>query len=331
MRVTLDDVARHAGVSRSAASRALNDRPGVKPDIRARVLAAAQELGFRPSRSARSLASGLSSVIGLVIPTEDLRVDPYGAALTHAVGRAAARRDLGLMLYLARQEPGRTVHHILADGLVDGLLISAVAVGTEWVDDLFDSPLPKVLIGSHPTRTDLLGVSVESVESTAAAVTHLFEQGCQRVGCITGRPDRVDTRMRLDGFRLAHKRARRKVDRDLVVRGDYTRASGLAATERLLDRGVDAIFASNDEMAVAAVWTATHRGLRVPRDVKIVGFDGLSIDELIEPSLTSVVQPFDQIGEAAIDLLEAQIFGTAPAVSVVVEPTLHVGASSMRA
>jgi len=328
LRVTLDDVARLAGVSRSAASRALNDRPGVKPDVRTRVLAAAAQLGFRPNRAARNLASGLSSVIGLVIPTDDLRVDPYGAAITHAVGRAAAHRDLGLMLHLAREEPGQTVHHILADGMVDGLLISAVAIGPGWVDELLDAPLPKVLIGSHPTRTDLVNVTVENVESTAAAVTHLFEQGCERVGCIAGRADRVDSRLRLDGYRLAHKRAGRKVDRALIVRGDYSRASGLAATDRLLDRGVDAIFASNDEMAVAAVWTVTHRGLRVPRDVKVAGFDGLSIDELIEPTLTTVAQPFDQIGTTAVDLLEAEIYGLADGRPVVVEPTLHVGGSS---
>ena len=85
-RVTLDDVARMSGVSRSAASRALNDRPGVRPDVRERVNRIAEHLGFRPSRAAQNLASGLSSVVGLVIPSADLRVDPYGAAMTHAVG-----------------------------------------------------------------------------------------------------------------------------------------------------------------------------------------------------------------------------------------------------
>ena len=129
-KVTLDDVARVSGVSRSAASRALNDRPGVRSDVRERVHRIADDLGFRPNRAARNLASGRSSVIGLIIPSTDLRVDPYGAAMTHAVGRAAAHQDLGLMLHLAAEEPGQTVHHILRDGLIDGLLISTVAVGS---------------------------------------------------------------------------------------------------------------------------------------------------------------------------------------------------------
>jgi len=328
MPATLDDVARHAGVSRSAASRAINDRPGVKPDVRARVLAAAEQLGFRPNRSARSLASGRSSVIGLVIPTADLRVDPYGAALTHAVGRAAAHRDLALVLQIADERPGRTVQHILADGLLDGLLISAVAVGPAWVDELIDAPLPSVLIGAHPSRTGLTDVTVESVESSSAAVTHLFAAGCTRVGIITGPPGRVDAAERLTGYRLAHQRAGRTVDEHLIVPGDYTRPSGLTGAALLVDRGADGIFASNDEMAVAAMWTITHRGLNVPRDVKVAGFDGSAIGEMIEPSLTSVVQPFDGLASAAVGLLEAAIGGDTAPARVRLEPTLVIGGST---
>lgn len=329
MRVTLEDVARHAEVSLSAASRALNDRPGVKPGVRDRVLAAAAELGYRPNRSARNLASGLSSVIGLVIPTADLRVDPYGAALTHAVARAATTRDLGLMLHIAAQEPGETVHRILADGLIDGLLISVVAVGPAWVEELLDAPIPAVVIGSHPTRSDHVQVTVENVEASVAAVTHLFEQGCQRVGMITGRRDRVDAAERIEGYRLAHARAGREFEPELIVTGDFRRPAGMRGAAELLERGVDAIFASNDEMAVAAMWTVAHSGLRVPRDVKVVGFDGLAVDATIEPSLTSVAQPIDDIAGTAVDLLTQLIDGSTPE-SVQLEPTLVLGGSTER-
>ena len=159
----------------------------MRDDVRRRVSEASGRLGFRPNRAARSLASGRSQVIGLVIPSAELRVDPYGASMTHAVGRAAAGRDHALMLHLAADEPGDTVHHILRDGLIDGLLISTVAVGRPWVEDLLAAPLPTVLIGTHPTRTDVVGVDVENLESAAAAVTHLFDQGCRRVATITGR------------------------------------------------------------------------------------------------------------------------------------------------
>lgn len=326
-KVTLDDVARLSGVSRSAASRALNQRPGVRDDVRERVLGVADRLGFRPNRAARNLASGRSSVVGLIIPSTDLRIDPYGAAMTHAVSRAAVASDLGLMLYLATAEPGRTVHHILRDGLIDGLLISTVAIGS-WVDELFDASLPTVLIGTHPTRDDVLGVDVENLESSALAVTHLFDQGCVRVGCIAGRADRADARARLAGYRLAHARAGRTVDEGLVVPGDFTRWSGLAAGATLLDRGVDGIFASNDEMAVGAIWTAAKRGVKVPGDLLVVGFDGTSYDDLVEPTLTSVAQPFDQIAATALDLLDRLVAGDAGLTSVTIPPELVLGTSS---
>ena len=329
-KVTLDDVARLSGVSRSAASRALNNRPGVRSDVRERVNRIADHLGFRPNRAAKNLASGRSSVIGLVIPSDDLRVDPYGAAMTHAVGRAASRLDLGMMLYLAADEPGDTVNHILRDGLIDGLLISSVAADRRWVDELFDSALPTVLIGTHPTRDDVLCVDVENTESAAGAVMHLFEQGCARVGCIAGPLDRADARARLAGYRLAHERAGRTVDESLIAHGRFSRRSGLPAGAELFARGVDGIFASNDEMAVGAILSGARSGFRVPDDVLVVGFDGTAFDEVVEPTITSVVQPFDEIGLAAVTLLNRLVDGEPDLESVSIAPPLVRGGSTTR-
>lgn len=328
-KLTLDDVARVSGVSRSAASRALNGRAGVRSDVRDRVLRVADELGFRPNRAARNLASGRSSVIGFVIPTADLKVDPYGAAIMHAVGRAAAAADLGMMLHLATEEPGATVHHILRDGMIDGLLISSVAIGS-WVDELFDAALPTVLIGTHPYRDDVLSVDTENVESSATAVAHLFEQGCERVGCVTGPLDRADAQARVRGYRLAHARAGRRVDEELVIPGDFTRRSGHVAASRSFDAGVDGLFCSNDEMAVGALLAAAHRGIDVPGDVGIVGFDGTAWDELIEPTLSSVVQPFDALAAAAVEMLSRIVENESVGQSVEIAATLRVGDSSSR-
>lgn len=329
-KVTLDDVARLSGVSRSAASRALNNRPGVRSDVRERVNRIADHLGFRPNRAAKNLASGRSSVIGLVIPSDDLRVDPYGAAMTHAVGRAASHLDLGMMLHLAAEEPGDTVNHILRDGMIDGLLISSVAADRRWVDELFDSALPTVLIGTHPTRDDVLSVDVENVESAAGAVTHLFEQGCVRVGCIAGPLDRADARARVEGYRLAHERAGRPIDDTLVAAGRFTRASGLSAGAALFAQGVDGIFASNDEMAVGAILGGARAGFRVPDDVLVVGFDGTAFDDVIEPTITSVVQPFDEIGRTAVELLAKLVSGDDDLTSVSIVPLLVPGGSTTR-
>jgi len=329
--VTLEDVAQLSGVSLATASRALNGRPGVRDDVRVRVSEASNRLGFRPNRAARHLASGRSQVIGLVIPSAELRVDPYGASMTHAVGRAAARRDHGLMLHLAVDEPGDTVHHILRDGLIDGLLISTVAFGHSWVEELLDARLPTVLIGRHPTRDGVGGVDVENVESSAAAVTHLFEQGCRRVATITGRLERADARLRVEGFRLAHRRAGREVDESLILHGDFSRESGSVVAQQVIELGADGVFAANDEMAQGAMWTFTRAGLRVPDDMAVVGFDGTAFGEFMNPTLSTVSQPFDDIATTAVDELLAGIAGRARTTQpILLQPRLVIGGSSLR-
>ena len=329
--VTLEDVARLSGVSMATASRALNGRPGVRDDVRRRVFEASGRLGFRPNRAARNLASGRSQVIGLVIPSAELRIDPYGASITHAVGRAATERDHGLMLHLAADEPGDTVHHILRDGLIDGLLISSVAIGHSWVEALVDASLPTVLIGTHPTRPDVAGVDVENVESAATAVTHLFEQGCHRVATITGRIERADARLRVEGYRLAHRRAGRAIDESLIVPGDFDRRSGSIAAHRVIELGADGVFAGNDEMAQGALWTFTRAGVRVPDDIAVIGFDGTAFEEFMEPTLSTMSQPFDDIAIAAVDELLARIGGRAPGQApILLAPELLIGQSSRR-
>jgi LacI family transcriptional regulator len=328
--VTLDDVARVSGVSQAAASRALNGRRGVRPDVRDRVERVAESLGYRPNRAARNLASGRSAVIGLVIPSIDLRLDPYGASVTHAIARAATELDQGLMLVLDTGEPGRTVQHILRDGLIDGVLVSAVAAGETWVEQLLSADLPAVLIGSHPTRTDVDVVDVENLESSARVVEHLIEQGCRRIATITGPLERVDATHRLNGFRLAHERHGLPVDEDLVVHGEFSRASGAAATEALVARKPDGLFAANDEMALGAMRVLQAAGLRIPADVAVAGFDGTSVPDEVEPSLTTVCQPFAEMARAAVGELLARIDGAAPTGLRLLEPDLAIGGSSQR-
>ncbi|MGD9703756.1 MAG: LacI family DNA-binding transcriptional regulator [Acidimicrobiia bacterium] len=328
--VTLDDVARLSGVSTATASRAINGRPGVRDDVRERVRLIADSLGFRPNRAAQHLAGGRSGVIGLVIPTADLRIDPYGASVTHAVGRAANAADQGLMLHLAADEPGGHVQRILRDGLIDGALVSAIGIGTAWIDELLASDLPTLLIGTHPSRRDVDAVDVENFESSVVAVEHLFEQGCARVGFIAGLLGRADARERLRGYRTAHERHGRLIDERLIAAGDFRRGSGSRCARELIEVGVDGIFASNDDMALGALWAMAHLGVRVPDDVAVVGFDGTSADEFLEISLTSVVQPFDAIADAAVHQLLTRVADGPRAGLVLLPPELRIGGSSRR-
>jgi len=329
--VTLDDVARLCGVSRATASRALNGRAGVRDDVRDRIRRIADSMGFVPNRAAQQLASGRSSVLGLVIPSADLHIDPYGASITHAVGRAAHQADQGLMLHLATNEPGVTVHHIMRDGFVDGLLVSSVAVGVPWIDELLaQQGLPTVLVGTHPWIPNFDAVDVENLESSAAAVEHLFQQGCARVATITGLLDRADAMLRLDGYRLAHQRRGLDVDEDLIFVGDFTRDSGYKGAQLLVDHGADGIFSANDEMAIGVMWAMVHAGVRIPDDLALVGFDGTSVNDFLEPTLSSVRQPFDKIAQAAVAELLRKIDGQPSSGQIVLDGELAIGGSSLR-
>ena len=115
------------------------------------------------------------------MPSDELTLDPYGASLVQALAAAADVHDEGLMLMLARDEPNRAVRRTLLDGLVDGVVVSAVAIGAMWVEELLDAQVPTVLVGAHPTRTDVTTIEVENLEASAALVEHLFEQGYERI------------------------------------------------------------------------------------------------------------------------------------------------------
>lgn len=343
--VTLDDVARAAGVSSATASRAINGRAGVRAEVRERVVEVAGSLGYRANRAAQNLASGRSSIIGLVLPSRHLSVDPYGASLIQAVSRSANELDQGLMLLLGSEEPGGTVRHILRDGIIDGVLISSVALGDPWVDELLDSPIPSVVVGSRPDRDDVHAVDAENRGPAAEAVSHLAELGRRRIATVTGPLTRRDATDRLAGYHDAMAAHGLTVDDSMIATGDFTRRAGLAAGDRLFggERRPDAVFAANDEMALGVVAAAARRGLDVPRDVAVVGFDGTatSDDELLvglpgirttddedHPWLTSVHQPFPALGRAAVDSLLDILAGTAVERVRTVEPTLVIGWSS---
>jgi LacI family transcriptional regulator len=325
--VSLDDVARVSGVSPAAASRALNGRTGVRPDVRERVMLVAESLGYRPNRAARNLASGRSSVIGLVVPSLELRLDSYGASILQSVAHAASENDQGLMLVLGHDEPGKSVRHILRDGLIDGVVVSTVAFGEKWVEELIDSDIPTQLIGFHPDRRNAGSVDVENLESAAIAVEHLLDQGCRRIATLTGPLDRLDAQDRFAGFRLAHERRGLKVRDNLIASGDFSRASGAAAIEDLVNRKFDGLFVANDEMALGAMQVLSAKGIAVPDDVLVVGFDGTSALQMVHPTLTSMHQPFEDIAGRAVTNLLARIDGDTPD-AVRLSATLVVGESS---
>lgn len=326
--VSIEQVARAAGVSAATVSRALNDRAGVRDDVRDRVRLVADGLGYRPNRAAKHLAGGRTSIIGLVLLSEELSSDPYAAALVQSVTHAATEADEGLMLILDSGHPAQAVRNLVRDGLVEGVIIAAEAVGHRWVDELIDARMPTILIGSHPRRPEIPEVTVECRESSARMVGHLLDSGCRRVGTITGPLDRVDAMLRHDGYLAAHRRRGLTPDPSLTLESNYTYAGGRRSVDRLLDQEVDGVFAANDQMAMAVLDRAIERGIDIPRQLGIAGFDGIARDLPARMTLSTVEQPLAELGSRAVAGLVDLINGREVPDRQVLDPRLILGSTT---
>jgi DNA-binding LacI/PurR family transcriptional regulator len=188
-------------------------------------------------------------------------------------------------------------------GLVDGLVISGVGFGARWVEDLIDGPHPSVLIGRHPTRTDVASVQVDNTAGAREAVAHLIASGCRRVAIILGPPDRTDSHDRLAGYHQALTDHGLAPDPTLVAQGDFTMDSGYTAMQQLLPHQPDGVFAANDLMAVGALRVLQESGVRVPDDMGVAGFDDLTVATTADPPLTTIRHDIRRVGEAAVDML----------------------------
>ena len=305
---TLDDLAELSGVSRATVSRVINGGP-VSAATRRRVLEVIEGTNYRPNLAARSLASGRTGVIGVVMHVDPplLFEDSYFVALLHGVSDVLADRASGMMLWLGNRSKEETLNRILGTGLMDGVIVSADNLDDSLVDGLLASDLPTVLIGHR--RSDLTAsyVDVDNVGASDTITTHLIEIGRTRIGHITGRRGTVAGEDRLSGYLRAMRRAGLKTD-DLVVEGDFNRPSGLSGADDLLDRDVDAIFCANDATASGALQSVRARGLSVPEDVALAGFDDLPFAAELDPPLSTIRQGVHAQGsesaKALLNLLE---------------------------
>jgi LacI family transcriptional regulator len=232
------------------------------------------------------------------------------------------------MLILDSGHPAQAVQNLVRDGLVEGVIIAAEAVGNRWVDELIDARMPTILIGSHPHRPEIPEVTVECRESSARMVGHLLDSGCRRVGTITGPLDRVDALLRHDGYLAAHRRRGLTPDPSLTFESNYTYAGGRLSVDRMLDREVDGVFAANDQMAMAVLDRAIERGIDIPRQLSIAGFDGIARDLPARMTLSTVEQPLAELGSRAVAGLVDLINGLEVPDRQVLEPRLILGSTT---
>jgi LacI family transcriptional regulator len=299
--VTIYDVAGKAGVGTKTVSRVLNDEAHVRPAMKARVLQAIEELGYRPNLAARQLAASRSFLITFVM--DDVS-SSYQTSMLVAASAECRRRNYHLVVEI--MEPGDS-----ATGLVDRVTTNLRPDGIMLVPPLSNDPDLVEAFGAKGTRLVRVAATLEGygdvvpvrdAEVSEQLVAHLLATGRQRVALIAPPYVKAAAHERVTGYERALKAAGHPLRADYVVQGDFTFASGQLATERLLARPQppDAIFAANDEMALGAIATLRRSGVSIPDDMAVAGFDDSPGSRTVYPPLTTVRQPIAAMARHAI-------------------------------
>jgi DNA-binding LacI/PurR family transcriptional regulator len=311
---TLEAVAEAAGVSRATVSRVVNGSPSVRREVVEVVQKAIAELGYVPNRAARSLASSRTHSIALLVPEDVSRFfgDPYFASFTGGLDRRLADTEYVLNLVVARDDPGRKAVRYVRGGNVDGAIVVSHHRGHDFLRQLEGSvPIvyggrPDVALSATPYFVD-----VDNEAGGHLATRHLIESGRSRIATIAGPEDMPAALDRLDGFRRALREA--GLPDDAVVHANFTAAGGAEAARTLLSRhpDLDAVFSASDLMASGALTALASRGISVPGDVAIVGYDDSPAATWGEIGLTTVRQPSELMGATAVDVLLRLLDGDA--------------------
>jgi DNA-binding LacI/PurR family transcriptional regulator len=314
--VTLADVAAAAGVSVSAASMALADHPRIGTTTKRHIHSLAEQLGYVSNSAARSLRQQRSGTIALIVPNTGQHVfgHPYFMQLLVGVSEVLNAKGASLLVSTNPDEMHGVVAYerVLRSRAADGAIVASAAVDDVNVLRLVDSGLPVVLVGHYPAITDSVSVGVEDVEGARLATEHLRKvHGLTDLAHISGPVNHQTSIDRLAGFRSALP-ANRRVKAPVAV-GTFDEESGRRATAEILATrpGVQGIFAANDEMAFGALVELKSRGLRVPEDVALVGYDDFGVSRLTSPAITTVSVPAAQVGRRATTRLLDLIDGAA--------------------
>jgi DNA-binding LacI/PurR family transcriptional regulator len=315
-KVTIGDVAARAGVSKSSVSFVFNGRGGVGETAKERILEAARELDWRPDARARALSRSRAQALGLVIRREPelLSTDPFFPQFVAGVESTLSAVGYALVLQVVNGEQAeRDAYSRFAhEARVDGVFLTDLRVEDERPSELAALGMPCVLLGSTGGE-DTAVIGLDDAAGVRRAVRHLHALGHQRIAHVAGADRYVHSRVRREAW--ADEMAQLGLEPGPVVEGDFTGASGARATHELLDhpQSPTAIIYANDIMAIAGISAAIDRGIRVPHDLSIVGFDDIPLAPYVIPPLTTVRQDVFDWGSACARTLVSIVEERTPA------------------
>lgn len=339
-RPTIKQVAKATGVSTQTVSRVINDRPDVAPDTRKRVLTAINELGYQPSALARSLIQQRSYTLGVV--TAGLQHIGPSRTLN---GITSAVEEAGYALLLKElprfdAENVVPIFQALLSHHVDGIIWAVAEVGENrnWVDkESFELKVPIVHLAMEP-KPNISTVSIDNYLGGRMAISHLLEQGYRHIGHISGPMDWWEARQRTQAWKDGLRAYGLEVREEHCVEGNWSSMSGAQALARLFEQypEMDSIFVGNDQMALGVIQTACQKGLKIPEDLAIIGFDNIPESAFFCPPLTTIEQDQYALGKAAVEetikMIKSGWHGLEPfePKSIMLAPTLVVRRSSLR-
>lgn len=329
-----------AGVSTQTVSRVINERPDVSPETRQRVQDVIKDLNYQPSALARSLISQRSHTLGVV--TAGLKFIGPSRTLS---GITSAAEEAGYSLLLKELPSSDTddvapIFQAFLSRHVDGIIWAVPEIGEnrKWVNNPpSDIEVPLVYLTMEP-RTNISVVSIDNYLGGRMAMSHLLEQGYRKIGHISGPLDWWEARQRMSAWTDALQEAGLEAHARHFVEGNWSSASGAFAVEKLFDQypDLDAIFVANDQMALSAIQFFWEKGLRIPDDIGIVGFDNIAESAFFSPALTTIQQDQYKVAKVAvaeiINIIESGWQGqeAVPSKSIILPPTLVVRQSSLR-
>ncbi len=303
MRVSIKDIAKAAGVSHSTVSRALSNNPLVAEATRSRIQKIAHDFGYTPNAIARGLVTQRTRTVGVIVTT---LTDPFAGEIFRGIEEVAGDNDYRLFLGTSHADPVREVNLVkgLREWRVDGVIVASSRVGALYMPLLKEIGVPIVLINNQQEGPFVQSVGVDNIESAAVATRFLIQQGHRVIAYIEGPPEHSSSDDRLSGYQRALAQAQIPFDPTLVISGNGRFVSGEQVAQLLARSPVPtAIFCYNDLTAIGALRALKSRGLRVPQDISLVGFDDVEFASYVDPPLTTICQPKDEMGRLAMQML----------------------------